>query len=100
LDTANREDRYIRRPMACPPAQENTALRCTEENMPNFRNRRPSSGGSNPGLTPIDDIHGASTSRDMEPSSTTGRISAQDDDSEHKTKGRRSSTKKDTPKNA
>jgi hypothetical protein len=67
--------------------------------MPNLRNRRLSSGGSNPGLTPVDDIHGGSTTRDMEPSSTTGRIPAQDDDTEHKTKGRRPSSKKRGNKN-
>ena len=66
--------------------------------MPNLRNRKRSSAGSGPGITPSDDIHGATTTRDMEPSPHTGRMPAQDDDSQHKAQGRPSSRKKSARK--
>jgi len=43
-------------------------------------NRRSSGPGPNPGLTPIDDIHGASRTPQFEPDHTTGRLRSQDDD--------------------
>jgi hypothetical protein len=44
--------------------------------------RRKSSGpGPNPGLTPIDDIHGGGEMQDHEPNTTTGRLPVQDKDS-------------------
>lgn len=43
--------------------------------------RRKSSGPSpSPGLMPIDDIHGAGATQDHEPDATTGRLPAQDED--------------------
>jgi hypothetical protein len=46
------------------------------------RNRKSEAPGPNPGLTPIDDIHGGgSVLRKAEPDRTTGRLRAQDDES-------------------
>jgi len=45
-----------------------------------FPNNRKSSGpGPNPGLTPIDDIHGRGTTQGHEPDTTTGRLPEQDE---------------------
>jgi hypothetical protein len=44
--------------------------------------RKKSSGPSpNPGLTPIDDIHGGGSMQNHEPDATTGHLQDQDEDS-------------------
>lgn len=57
------------------------------------KNRRSTSGGSNPGLTPIDDIS-EGTKTNLDPDSTTGRLPSQDE-LEEKDKRRRAPAKKD-----
>lgn len=58
------------------------------------RNRRSTSTGTNPGLTPIDDIQeGGSTLSDFEPDRTTGRLPAQDDETRAATAKRRPAAK-------
>ena len=59
------------------------------------RNRRSEGAGPNPGLTPIDDIHGGgSILRESEPDRTTGRLPAQDNESSAAAPKRRNTTKK------
>jgi len=62
--------------------------------MASSRNRKTNNSGSNPGLTPIDDIHGAPTTREVEPDSTTGRLPAQDEGIGRKSKARRAPRKR------
>jgi hypothetical protein len=57
------------------------------------KTRRSRNTGSNPGLTPIDDIHDSNTNTGMDPDSTTGRLPAQDETSESGGKRRRSPKK-------
>lgn len=57
------------------------------------RSRRPSNRGSNPGLTPIDNIHESSRITDVEPSTSTGRLPAQDESDERGMKRRRTKKK-------
>lgn len=64
------------------------------------RNRRPANQGSNPGLTPIDDIHESSRVTDVEPSTITGRLPAQDESDERGTKRRRSKKKNSGSENS
>jgi len=45
-----------------------------------LRKKRDTTGGSQPGLTPIDDIHGNNSVTDLDPDNLTGRLPAQDDD--------------------
>lgn len=61
-------------------------------------NRRSSGPGPNPGLTPIDDIHGSGSTMDFEPSKTTGRVKSQDDDDSAATEKRDRTTKKSNKK--
>jgi hypothetical protein len=56
------------------------------------KTRRSRNTGSNPGLTPIDDINDGGTRTDMDPDSTTGRLPAQDETGDRSTK--RHSSKK------
>jgi hypothetical protein len=57
------------------------------------RNRRAGKTGGNPGLTPIDDIHGEERAVDLDPDSDTGRLPSQEETSERGAKRRRSSGK-------
>lgn len=57
------------------------------------RSRRPSNQGSNPGLTPIDNIHENSRITDVEPNTATGRLPAQDESDERGMKRRRTKKK-------
>jgi|HubBroStandDraft_6_1064221.scaffolds.fasta_scaffold2131718_1 hypothetical protein len=57
------------------------------------KNRRPTSRGSNPGLTPIDDIS-EGTRTNLDPDPTTGRLPSQDELDE-KNKRRRAAANKD-----
>jgi hypothetical protein len=64
-------------------------------NAMTFRAKRSSSGpGPNPGLTPIDDIHGSGPTTEFEPSKITGRLKSQDDDDSAATEKRNRTTKK------
>jgi len=45
-----------------------------------LRKYRDTTGGSQPGLTPIDDIHGNNSATDLDPDSVTGRLPSQDDE--------------------
>jgi hypothetical protein len=60
-------------------------------------NRRSSGPGPNPGLTPIDDIHGSGPTTEFEPSKTTGRLKSQDD-SDSAATDKRDRTKKKSKK--
>lgn len=63
------------------------------------RNRRSKGPGPNPGLTPIDDIHGSSsTTSAFEPDHTTGRLPAQDDSESGATRKRERISKKTSRK--
>jgi len=60
-----------------------------------FRADRKSSGpGLRPGVTPIDDIHGAGAPQDYEPDTTTGRLSAEAESSAPAAKRRRDMKRK------
>ena len=45
------------------------------------KTRESDNTGSNPGLTPIDDIHGSTSREKLDPDSTTGRLAQDDDES-------------------
>jgi len=52
-----------------------------------FRTNRDAGGaGPNPGLTPIDDIHGNNPTIGIEPDHTTGRIAGQDEEDDRSAK--------------
>ena len=57
-----------------------------------FRKKRDTTGGSQPGLTPIDDIHGNNSVTDLDPDSLTGRLPAQDDEDTDDAKKKRKET--------
>lgn len=62
------------------------------------RNRRAGKTGGNPGLTPIDDIHGEERVVDLDPDSDTGRLPSQDETDERGIKRRRSPGKSGSKK--